>query len=115
MTHLRTFFWLAVASVMLVSVDQAAAQSRRADTGLFIGGRLGISTYGGDRDLESGEGIFDPAVASKFDKGSFSVGAEIGTIFSPVWSASLGLQLGKYLEINENYPRTAGVEEGGRA
>jgi len=108
MTHLRNYIWLAVATVLLVSVDQAVAQ-RRADTGLFIGGRLGLSTYGGDRDLESGEGIFDPAIASKFDKGSFSVGAEIGTIFSPVFSASIGVQFGKYLEINENYD-VPGVE-----
>ena len=111
MIHLRTFFWLAVAAATLVTVDQAQAQSRRAETGLFIGGRIGLSTYCGDRDLESGEGFFDPAVASKFDKGSFSVGAEIGTIFSPVWSASIGVQFGKYLEINENYPRSAGEPE----
>ncbi len=107
MTHIRTFFWLAVASVMLVSVDQAVAQ-RRAETGLFVAGRLGLSTYGGDRDLESGEGIFDPAIASKFDKASFSAGAEIGTILSPTFSVSVGLQFGKYLEINKNYPYAEG-------
>ena len=110
MTHLRNFIWLAVAAATLVSVDQAAAQGRRAETGLFISGRLGLSTYGGDRDLQSGEGIFDPAVAHKFDKGSFSVGAEIGAILSPIFSASIGVQVGKYLDINNNYPYTAGEQ-----
>lgn len=106
MSQFRTISTLLITALFFTLVGELQAQ-KRANEGLFLNGRVGISTYGGDRDGNSGEDIWSPGLADKFEEGSWSLGLEIGTILSPSFSLSAGYQIGKYLEINNNLPFTS--------
>ena len=88
--------------LLFFAADIAQAQSKRA-TGLFINPRVGLSTYGGDRDQDPGEDFVSLKIAEHFKSASYSLGGEIGYGFSPAVSISIGLQFANYPEISQNF------------
>ena len=101
MSHLRITTCLLVAAFLLISTGELLAQ-KRADGGPYFKLRVGLSSYGGDRDNNGGEDPWSPGIGDKFSEGSWALGAEFGTILSRAFTLSIGYNIGKYLEINND-------------
>lgn len=107
-----------LACLLMVSTADAQssrsdkARSLRAEQTLYLKARVGLSTYGGDRDLDSPESFLSLKFGDKIKNASWSLGPEIGYAFSPYFSAGLSYQLANYSEINKDFPFESSVADG---
>ena len=103
---------LLASTLCLIAASTADAQSRsdrarglRADDTFYLRARVGISTYGGDRDEESPESaLFDFQVGDHFSVANLSLGLGVGYSFSPYLALEFAYQLAWYEEINKDFP-----------
>jgi PKD repeat protein len=94
---------LMLAVVATSSLDVHAQKADpRADSGPFGNIRVGLSSYGGDRDADNGTSVFKPQFG---DKG-FALGIEAGMILSRAFSFSIGYQFADYPRLSENTVQT---------
>ncbi|MFV1979625.1 MAG: PKD domain-containing protein [Rhodothermia bacterium] len=102
------YIWISVILLAVFaasSVDvRAQAADPRADSGPFGNIRLGVSSYGGDRDADNGTSVFKP----QFGDAGFALGIEAGMILSRSFSLSIGYQFADYPRLNENTIQTEG-------
>jgi len=103
MTKSRKFLVLALL-VILSTGFEAYAQSKRADKSFFFRPRIGLSTYGGDRDNNETEDFISLAYGDKFSAASYALGLEGGYAFTPALALVGGYNLGNYSEILDNHP-----------
>ncbi len=104
-------------AVSLMAVNVAEAQSSRSDKArnlrasesLYVKARVGLSTYGGDRDADAPESFLSLKVGDKFENASYSISPAIGYAFSPYLALELNWQIGNYSEINKNCASGPGV------
>ncbi|MEM1269910.1 MAG: PKD domain-containing protein [Bacteroidota bacterium] len=90
-------------SLGMLSTD-VMAQNKRASESLFLNARVGLSTYGGDRDSNPGEDFTSLSVGDGLSAASYSLGLEFGYQFSPAFSLSIGYQFANYTEILDPIP-----------
>lgn len=95
-------FMLAATTAEAQTSRSDKARSLRAEKTLYLRARVGLSTYGGDRDADAPESFLSLKVGDKFEKASWSLSPAIGYAFSPYLAAELNWQIGKYSEINTN-------------
>ncbi len=103
MTKSRISLLLAVLLVLSTGIE-AYAQSKRADKSFFIRPRIGLATYGGDRDDDETEDFIALAYGEKFSEASYALGIEGGYAFTPALSLVAGYNLGNYSEILDDHP-----------
>ncbi len=100
---------LGLAGGLLLTATTAEAQTRsekarslRADDSFYLRARVGLSTYGGDRDGDAPESFLSLKIGDKFSNASWSLSPAVGYAFSPYLAMELNWQIGKYTQVNAN-------------
>jgi PKD repeat protein len=106
---------LAISCLMVIDTAEAQtsrsdkARSLRAHESAYVRARVGLSTYGGDRDADAPESFLSLKVGDKFENASYSLSPAIGYAFSPYVSLEFNWQIGDYTMINNNCGSGPGV------